>query len=138
MNDDGAPVTGRRVWAVLELLDRQLVDRNGKLAGKVDDLEFELSDDPDGLPHVAAILSGLGALASHLGGDAGRWLAATERRLTAQRERLPSRVEFTLVHEIGSAIVIAADRNDLDSNRAERWARDVIIDQIPGAGHATE
>ena len=138
MNDSEAPVTGRRVWAVLELLDRQLVDRNGELAGKVDDLEFELSEDPGGLPQVAAILSGLGALANHLGGDVGRWLAATEHRLAAQRGRVPSRIEIGLVHEIGSAIEIAADREDLDSNRGERWARDVIIDQIPGAGHATE
>ena len=136
--NDTEPTTGRRVWAVLELLDRQIVDREGNLAGKVDDLEFDLPDDPDALPQVSAILSGLGALASHIGGDTGRWLAATERRLTERRERHPSRIDFALVQEIGSAIEIAADREALDSNRAERWARDVIIDQIPGAGHATE
>jgi hypothetical protein len=129
---------GRRVWAVLELLDRQMVDRDGLLAGKVDDLEFELPDDPDGLPQVTALLSGLGALANHLGGDTGRWLAAVERRLTGDRERAPSRIDIALVHEIGSVIELVADREDLDSNRAERWARDVIIDNIPGAGHATE
>lgn len=50
---------GRRVWAVLELLDRQLVDRDGRLVGKVDDVEFELPDDPDGLPcWVSALLVG--------------------------------------------------------------------------------
>jgi hypothetical protein len=138
MNDEGAPVTGRQVWAVLELLDRQLVDRDGNLAGKVDDIEFEESDDPNGLPRVTAILSGLGALASHVGGDVGYWLAATERRLTEARERHPSRIDFALVREIGSAIHISADRDELDSSRAERWTRDVIIDRIPGAGHATE
>src|SRR5207249_4657450 len=101
-------------------------------------LELELPDDPDGLPQVTAILSGLGALASSIGGDTGRWMAATERRLTERRERHPSRIDFALVHEIGSAIEIAADREELDSTRAERWARDVVIDQIPGAGHETE
>ncbi|MET0920655.1 MAG: hypothetical protein ABWY77_05605 [Acidimicrobiia bacterium] len=135
MND----AAGRQVWAVLELLDRQIVDRDGELAGKVDDLELEVPcDDPDGLPHVIAILSGLGALAGHIGGDAGRWLASVEHRLTAQRDRLPSRLPFTLVRAIESSIDVAAERAELDSNRAEQWARDVIIARIPGADHAPE
>ena len=71
---------GREVWAALELLDRQLVDRNGRLVGKVDDVEFEVDDEPDALPHVTALLSGLGALANHIGGDTGATLAAAERR----------------------------------------------------------
>jgi hypothetical protein len=132
------PTAGRQVWAVLELLDRQLVDRNGYLAGKVDDLEFDLPDEPGALPRVDAILSGLGALASHIGGDFGHWLAAIERRVTERRDRNPSRIDFGLVVEIGSAIEIAADREELDGTRAERWVRDVIIDKIPGAGHAAE
>jgi sporulation protein YlmC with PRC-barrel domain len=129
--------TGRRVWAVLELLDRQIVDREGNLAGKVDDLELELDDDPEAVPRVTAILSGLGSLAAHIGGDTGRWLAAVERRL-AEHPAHPSRIEFGLVSRIGSDIEVAADREDLDSNRAETWARDVIIDRIPGAGHVAE
>jgi len=36
--------TGRRVSAGLELLDRQLVDPDGMMAGKVDDLAIELKD----------------------------------------------------------------------------------------------
>ena len=32
---------GRQVWAGLELLDHQIVDRPGHMAGKVDDLELE-------------------------------------------------------------------------------------------------
>jgi hypothetical protein len=129
---------GREVWAVLELLDRQLVDREGRLVGKVDDVEFELPDDPDGLPRVAALLAGLGALANHIGGDTGQALAAAERRLAARRDRQPSRVDAALVREMGSAIELDADAEDLDTNRAERWTRDVIIDKIPGAGHAAE
>jgi hypothetical protein len=129
---------GREVWAVLELLDRQLVDREGKLAGKVDDLEFELPDEPDALPRVDAILSGLGALAGHIGGDFGKWLASIERRLAERRDRQPSRIDFGLVVEIGSSIELAADRDELDGTRGERWVRDVLIDKIPGAGHEAE
>ena len=129
---------GRQLWAVLELLGRQLVDREGRLVGKVDDVEFEISDDPGGLPEVTGLLAGLGALASHIGGEAGRALAAAERRLAARRERHPSRVDIGLVREIGSSIEVDADREDLDTNRAERWVRDVIVDKIPGAGHVAE
>jgi hypothetical protein len=129
---------GRRVWAVLELLDRQLVDRNGRLVGKVDDVEFEIDDDPGALPRVSALLSGLGALANHIGGDTGRALAATERRLAAARDRQPSRIDIALVREIASSVELDAVREDVDTNRAERWTRDVIVDKIPGAGHVAE
>lgn len=129
---------GRQVWAALELLDRQLVDREGRLVGKVDDVEFELPDEPDGLPRVTALLAGLGALANHIGGDTGAALAAAERRLAERRDRQPSRVDIAVVRDIASAIELDADRDDLDTNRGERWVRDVIIDKIPGAGDAAE
>ena len=130
---------GRRLWAVLELLDRQIVDRDGYLVGKVDDVELELPGGKgaaDGLPVVTAIVSGAGALAGQIGGDAGRWLAAVERRVSESQE--PSRIEFNLVVSIGSAIEVAGSREELATNRGERWARDVIIAEIPGSGHAAE
>jgi hypothetical protein len=130
--------TGREIWAVLELLDRQLVDREGRLVGKVDDVEFEIDDEPDALPRVTALLAGLGALANNIGGDAGGALAAVERRLAERRDRQPSRVDIATVTEIASAIELDADGEDLDTNRGERWVRDVIVDKIPGAGHAPE
>jgi hypothetical protein len=137
MSTDG-PAAGRQVWAVLELLDRQLVDRDGHLVGKVDDIEFDVDDVPGALPRVSALLTGLGALASHIGGSTGKALAASERRLAQRRDRHPSRVEIGVVREIASAIALDADREELDTNRAERWAREVIIDKIPGAGHVAE
>ena len=129
---------GRRVWAALELLDRQLVDRDGLLAGKVDDLEFSPPDDGDDLPTLVAILSGLGALASHIGGRTGRWLAAVEQRLANEPETTPSRIPYEFVTDLGAAVHLSAVRDELDSSRAERWTRDVIITNIPGAGHEAE
>jgi hypothetical protein len=52
-------VAGRVLEAGLHLLDRQLVDSDGRLAGKVDDLEIELPE--GGSPLVTAILAGPGA-----------------------------------------------------------------------------
>jgi sporulation protein YlmC with PRC-barrel domain len=129
---------GREIWVVLELLDRQLVDRDGRLVGKVDDVEFEIDDEPGALPHVTALCSGLGALANNIGGDTGAALAALERRLAERRDRQPSRVDIGTVTEIGSSIEVDAEREELDTNRGERWVRDVIIDKIPGAGHVAQ
>ena len=88
------------------------------------------------MPVVTAILSGPGALAGQIGGDAGRWLASVERRVSESSRA--SRIDFALVRSIGSAIEVVGSREEHDMNRAERWARDVIIAKIPGSGHAAE
>jgi hypothetical protein len=128
---------GRRIWAALDLLDHQIVDRDGRLAGKVDDLELEVPDG-GGLPVVTTILSGLGALAGQLGGDTGRWLARFEARITGAEEGATGRIPFRLVDHVGEHVEVAVGRRELDSDRAERWARDVVIAHIPGAGRAAE
>jgi sporulation protein YlmC with PRC-barrel domain len=128
---------GRRLWAVLELLDRQIVDCNGRMVGKVDDLELELPEEPGALPVVVAILTGPGALAGHVGGSVGKWLAAVERRLNGPGPD-PSRIGFSLVKSIGSGVEISSPREGLESNRGERWVRDVVIEKIPGAGRAVD
>ena len=65
---------GRRLHAALDLLDRQLRDRNGRLCGNVDDIELARSADT-GEVYVTALLSGPGHLAYRLGRRRfGRWL----------------------------------------------------------------
>jgi hypothetical protein len=128
--------------AALELLDRQLIDRDGRLAGNVDDVELTL---PDGwperrtgeLPAVTALLSGPGVLAERFGGSLGRGWAALHKRLhpgTSGEGRIP----LAMVRDIGSAITLSISRNDLASDRMEIWFRDNVIAKIPGAGHAAE
>src|SRR4029450_8950181 len=52
-------MSGRILEAGLHLLDRQLIDADGRLAGKVDDLELEFPEG-GGPPVVTAILVGPG------------------------------------------------------------------------------
>ena len=71
-------MNARVLFAALHLLDHQLIDRDGLLAGNVDDLE--LSIDEDGAAHVVALVTGPGALwqrfdRRRLGG----WLRGTRR-----------------------------------------------------------
>lgn len=127
--------TPRSLRAGLHLLDRQIVDPDGRLAGKVDDLELEQLA-PGEPPVVTAVLSGAGALAARIGGRFGRGIESLERRIA--EERTPSRIPFGYIRSIGSAIEVRVPRDELETNRAEAWARRTIIDHIPGARHAPE
>jgi sporulation protein YlmC with PRC-barrel domain len=135
MNEQAA---GRELYAGLDLLDRQIVDCDGFLAGKVDDLELEQPEGADGLPVVVAILSGPGALARQLGGRLGRWLESVQERLHHRESPGPARIPFSVVKRINDHVEVSVPREALESNQAEEWARDVIIHKIPGSGHAPE
>jgi hypothetical protein len=130
-------VAGRILDAGLRLLDRQLVDEHGRLAGKVDDLELELPAG-GGPPVVTAILAGPGALSRRLGGRLGAWFERAANRLRSGDERDPPRIPFADVKAIGHAVELSVAREDLDTYRLEHWARDHLVGRIPGAGDAPE
>jgi sporulation protein YlmC with PRC-barrel domain len=130
-------MAGRTLEAALQLLDRQLVDADGRLAGKVDDLELTFPDG-GGPPLVTAILAGPGALSRRVGGRLGAWLEAVANRLREGDDRRPARVPFSAVTEIGSAIRLRVAKAELETDRLEAWTRDRIIGKLPGAGHAPD
>jgi sporulation protein YlmC with PRC-barrel domain len=130
-------MSGRVLEAGLHLLDRQLIDSDGRMAGKVDDLELELPEG-GGPPVVTAILSGPGALSRRIGGRAGAWLEAVANRLRDGDDRRPARVSFGVVKRIESAVDLSVAKADLESNRLEVWTRDHLIGHLPGAGDASE
>lgn len=132
----------RIIDAALELLDRQLIDSDGKLAGNVDDVEIALPErwpdnEADELPVVTALLSGPGVLAERFGGRLGHGWAAFHRRIhpgTSGTGAIP----MAQVRDIGSAIRLALSHSDLESVRMEDWFRRHVITKIPGAGRAPE
>jgi hypothetical protein len=123
-------VAGRVLSAGLDLLDRQLVDPEGLMAGNVDDLELELRE--VGPPEVVSILAGPGALARRLGGRLGAWMASAHDLLKDPERRGPARISFGVVAGIGSQVDLTVGREDLDTFEFERWVRDHIIAKIPG------
>ena len=127
---------GRRVLAALDLLDRQIVDAESMMAGKVDDLEFEQSN--EGYLYVTTILSGLGALGPRLGGRLGRWFTAAHRRMHPDPEPGPARISFGVVKRINNHVELTVRREDLENQELEAWVRDHVIAHIPGASHAPE
>ncbi|RYP81583.1 hypothetical protein EKO23_23375 [Nocardioides guangzhouensis] len=70
--------------AVLHLLDRQIVDRDERLVGKVDDVE--LSEEADGTLRVSGLLLGTAALLPRFGsGRSGPWLLEPSAGLRHER-----------------------------------------------------
>ena len=128
-------MSGRVLEAGLHLLDRQLIDSDGRLAGKVDDLELEVPEG-GGPPVVTAILAGPGALSRRIGGRPGAWLEAVANRLRGDQR--PARVPFGVVKRIESAVDLSVAKAELETDRLEAWTRDHLIGRIPGAGDAPE
>lgn len=129
----------RRIDAALSLLDRQMLDADGWLSGRVDDLELTVPEgSEDGAPIVTAILAGPGALARRLGGSLGMWLESVHARLHPSKDAAPARIPFGVVKEIAATIGLSVPKRDLALTRFEDWIRDHLIGRIPGARRAPE
>jgi hypothetical protein len=126
--------SGRVLHASLDLLDRQLLDRNGIECGNVDDLELTRAE--DGTMYVTAILSGPGRLWYRLGRRRlGRWLQHAQQEIGSVDETDRSRIPMDLAHNIGSSIDIAVDHTELANHALERWTTVHLISHIPGHDH---
>jgi hypothetical protein len=126
---------GRRMYLGLQLLDRQLVARDDRLAGKVDDVELTL--DEDGQLYVSALLTGPGVLAQRMRRMVyGPWAQRVVERLAG--DRYTTRVPLAVVADISSRVRVSVDREDLATAAIDRWVDDHIIDHIPGSGSAPE
>jgi hypothetical protein len=102
----------RTLDGALHLLDRQLLDCNGEMLGKADDIE--LLDTPEGLT-VTAVLTGPAVLLDRLGGRLGATLTNSYRRLRISephRDR-PWRIDFAEVDRLDSAIHLRVPREDV-------------------------
>jgi hypothetical protein len=125
---------GRVLHASLDLLDRQLRDRDEVECGNVDDLELSRND--DGTWYVTALLAGPGVLMYRLGRRRlGTWMQRTHRRTGFADEIDRARIPIELAHTIAASIDVAVDRTDLATYALERWTGDHIISHIPGHDH---
>jgi sporulation protein YlmC with PRC-barrel domain len=120
-----------------DLLDRQILDRDGQDVGKVDDVEFGYDD--DGRPYVAALLVGQLALGRRLGGRLGGWMGAIAARLQPAGGRPePIRIPYQLVSEVDSAVRLSVDHTQVAEPALETWLRKHLVERIPGAQDAGE
>jgi hypothetical protein len=122
---------GRRYDAALHLLDRQLIDPDGRLIGKVDDLELTETD--SGRLVLSAVLTGPGALGHRLGGRIGSWMIRGWQRLHPAEGPEPNRVDVADIVRIDSAVHLARGADALGLQGFERWLHDRLTRHIPGA-----
>ena len=116
------------VELVHDVLDMQLVDRDGEKMGRVDGLTLELRE---GEPaRVAEILVGGSVLADRVGGPVPLLL-----RLLAWMtgvKTLVTRFPFDVVIEIADVVKLDVDAHETTTMRAEHLL-DRIVCMIPGA-----
>lgn len=96
----------------LHLLDRQLVDRDGELLGKVDDVELTELD--TGVT-ITALLTGHAALLPRLGPSLGGWLRDrwASLRVSEPRRTWPWRIPVELVDHLDSAVHLSVPRESV-------------------------
>jgi sporulation protein YlmC with PRC-barrel domain len=114
------------------LLDRQIVDRDGQLVGKVD--EVELSDEDP--PRVVALLLGPRPLGERMGGWLGRLIADVTTRLHSEGGPYRARIPYEHVAAIDSEIHLRVRRELLPEPALEEWLREHVIGRIPGSSDA--
>lgn len=90
----------------LHLVDRQLVASDGRLAGKVDDVELT---EMGRRLQLTALLTGTAALVPRLGGAAltRRW---SELAPALAHRDVPGRIDLALVRHVGSAVELTVGR----------------------------
>lgn len=130
------PRPQRELDAMLQLFDRQVLDPQGRMVAKVDDVEVE--ERPDGRLAVTALLTGPGALGPRWGGALGAITSRAWARLAGKDRSDSNRIDYSLVAEIGTAITLNVSRATAGVDGFEVWARTRIIAALPGSGKDPE
>jgi sporulation protein YlmC with PRC-barrel domain len=128
-------MAGRVRDLALHLLDRQVLDTDGRAVGNVDDVELHVPEDGSP-PYVVAILTGPQALGPRLGGLLGQWLVFLSNALARNQDEEPGWIGWELVTDLGSAVTVAKSRVELGVQANEDRAREYLVDRIPGARDA--
>jgi sporulation protein YlmC with PRC-barrel domain len=107
----------------LHVLDHQLLDKNGRRCGNVDDLAIE--GGPGELPEVVAMLVGPGYWGQRAGwvGRLAGWIGGGAK----------VRIEWDEVTKIDSAVHLRRDATTLGLGRGDDRLRP-YVEKIPGAG----
>ena len=121
---------GRLLDALLQVLDRQLHDHEGKPLGTIDDIDLEGlpvgEDIPTGTaaPVVGALVCGQVLATRILGG-----------RPPGSRLQY---IGWEEVDEVGVVVKLRPGAHEPDTLWVERWLRRWFIGRIPGGRHAPE
>jgi hypothetical protein len=112
------------------VLDRQIIDKDGRPAGRVDDVELTW-EEGGGAPVMSALLTDSAALGPRISGRAGRVWRSVMRRLRP-RWREPARIAAEDVTGFSPTTHLSTAAPE-QVHLVEHWLRDHVIGRIPGA-----
>jgi len=113
---------------VRDVLDKSIVDRNGREMGRVDAIVLDVGD---GQPRITALLVGPSALGSRLHPAVGRLMHTLERHLGVARGR-PARIAVEDVEEVDRRVRLRLSIGETDVGAIEQWVRRWIV-RLPGS-----
>ena len=114
---------------VRDMLDKAVVDRNGREMGRVDRIVIEHGR--GGPPRVAAIEVGASALATRLGTSFGRWILGLLHGLGIEQGQ-PLRIDVRQILDVTDLVKVDLAFGDTAAANAERKLRG-FVKRIPGA-----
>lgn len=113
---------------VRDVLDKLVVDRNGREMGRVDGIELTVKNGHP--PHLASILIGPSVLAWRIHPALGRWVVALEHALGVSRGR-PVHIDFgtiEIANHIKTDVTVSQTAANAVEQRVRAWVR-----LIPGS-----
>jgi sporulation protein YlmC with PRC-barrel domain len=113
-----------------DILDKQVLDRDGVKMGKVDGLVIRWSE--QGPPRLVAIEFGPVVLAYRIGPRAGRWVSRLCERLGGPRHSRPYRIPWEKVTDLGIDLEVDVPIKDTPQFARHEWLRRHFLDWIPG------
>ena len=119
-----------RIDVVLDVLDRQIVDREGRPMGKADGVVIAWRRGEP--PRITHLEIGATTLARRLPRPFARALEWLARRI-GPRHGEPYRIPVSRILHVAPDIALDLDARQTPALASERWVRDHIIARIPGA-----
>lgn len=116
---------------IRDLLDKQVLDRNGIKIGKVDGILAETQSGAP--PRIIAIELGSVTLSRRLGVRLGRWVAWGVSRLGGTSRAKPHRISWDLVQVADLEVKVDVDVRQTTIFDWQEWLRAHFIGRIPGA-----
>lgn len=115
-----------------EILEQELLDRNGRKMGRVDGLVAVI--DGDGPPRIDAFELGFTVLARRIHPRLERWLEAIRKRWSVRKIAVQI-IPWSAVEEIkDGSIRVSIDATETPAFDWERWMCDHIVARLPGSG----
>ena len=114
---------------IRDVLDMQLVDRNGARMGKVDGITMVIREGKP--PRLATLDVGPAVAARRLHPRLAVWIEVIESRLGIAKGR-PVHVPWSAIRKVGRDVQVDLVWNETPLAEWERWVNERVIGRIPG------